>query len=79
MHAAQELYYRSLKVGHNREPLNALVETFETVLNLELEKHAGTPIVWKKATPDKTAALALGKSMLTAFYNSVDLSGYRER
>jgi putative RecB family exonuclease len=76
IHAAQELYYRSLKAGHNKEPLNALVETFEAVLNLELEKHAGTPIVWKKTTPDKACAITMGKSMLTAFYDSIDLSGY---
>jgi putative RecB family exonuclease len=52
------------------------MEAFEAVLNLELEKNAGTPVVWKKATPDKAGALAMGKSMLTAFYESIDLSGY---
>jgi putative RecB family exonuclease len=41
-----------------------------------LEKNAGTPVVWKKATPDKAGALAMGKAMLTAFYESIDLSGY---
>ena len=76
IHAAQELYYRSLKDGRNKEPLNALVETFETVLNLELEKHAGTPIIWKKVAPDKVSAIAMGRAMLTAFYGSIDLSGY---
>ena len=76
MHAALELFYRSLKAGRNKEPLNALLETFEAVLNLELEKNAGTPVVWKKNTPDKAGALAMGKSMLTAFYESIDLSGY---
>ena len=30
----------------------------------------------RKTTPDKAGALAMGKSMLTAFYESVDLSGY---
>ena len=76
IHAALEFHNRSLKAGRNREPLNALVETFEVVLNLELEKHAGTPIIWKKAAPDKPGALAMGHSMLTAFYESIDLSGY---
>jgi putative RecB family exonuclease len=76
MHAAEELFYRSMKDGRNKEPLNAIMEAFEAVLNLELEKIAGTPVVWKKATPDKAGALAMGKSMLTAFYDSIDLSGY---
>ena len=76
MHAAQELYYRSLKHGHNKEPLKALLEAFEAVLNLELEKNAGTPVIWKKNMPDKAGALAMGKSMLTAFYEVIDLSGY---
>ena len=76
MHAAEELYYRSLKDGRNKEPLNALQKTFEAVLCQSLQKNAGTPVVWKKNTPDKAGALAMGKSMLTAFYESVDLSGY---
>ena len=76
MHASLELFYRSLRAGANKEPLNALLETFEAVLNLELEKNSGTPIIWKKATPDKAGALAMGKSMLTAFYDSINLSGY---
>lgn len=53
MHAAQELFYRSMKAGHNKEPMNALLETFEAVLNLELEKHAGTGIGlrWSRTLP----------------------------
>jgi hypothetical protein len=35
-----------------------------------------TPVVWKKNMPDQAGALAMGKSMLTAFYESIDLSGY---
>ena len=76
IHSTMELFYRSLKAGRNKEPLNALLETFETVLNLELEKNAGTPVIWKKNTPDKAGAIAMGKSMLKAFYESIDLSGY---
>ena len=76
IHSTMELFYRSLKAGRNKEPLNALLETFEAVLNLELEKHAGTPVVWKKTTPDKASAIAMGKALLTVFYESIDLSGY---
>ncbi|WP_054688825.1 RecB family exonuclease [Desulfosarcina cetonica] len=76
MHAAEELFYRSMKNGRNKEPLEALLEKFGEVLCTSLEKNASTPIVWKKTTPDKAGALAMGRSMLTAFHESVDLSGY---
>jgi putative RecB family exonuclease len=76
MHASIELFYRSLKDGRNKEPLNALLEAFEAVLCQSLEKNAGTPVVWKKNTPDQAGAIAMGKAMLTAFYESIDLSGY---
>ena len=76
MHASLELFYRSMKNGRNKEPLNALQETFEALLSLELEKNAGTPVIWKKNTPDKAGAIAMGQSMLSAFYESIDISGY---
>ena len=76
VHAAEELFYGSMKAGNNKEPLQVLHEKFEKVLCKGLEKNSGTPIVWKKTTPDKDAALAMGKAMLTAFYETIDLSGY---
>lgn len=76
IHATEELFYRSMKNGRNKEPLQALHEKFEEVLCEGIEKHQSTPIVWKKTTPDKAGALAMGKSMLSAFYDSIDLSGY---
>jgi len=76
IHAAEELFYRAMKNGRNKEPLQALLEKFEEVLCKSLEKNAGTPIVWKKTTPDKAGSLAMGKAMLTAFYETIDLSGY---
>jgi len=76
IHAAEELFYRSLKEGRKRETLNALHEKFEEVLRIDLEKKAGTPVVWKKNMPDQAGAIAMGKSMLAAFYETVDLSGY---
>jgi putative RecB family exonuclease len=60
MHAAEELFYRSLKDGRNKEPLKALLETFEAVLCQSLEKNAGTPVVWKKNMPDQAGAIAMG-------------------
>lgn len=76
MHAAQELYYRSMKNSRTKEPLKALLEKFEAVLCQGLEKNAGIQIIWKKTTPDKDSAIAIGQSMLTAFYESIDLAGY---
>ena len=76
IHSTMELFYRSLKAGRNKEPLNALLEAFEAVLRQSLEKNEGTPVVWKKNTPDQAGALAMGKSMLSAFYETIDLSGY---
>ena len=76
MHAAEELFYRSLKHGSHKEPLNALLERFEAVLCQSLEKNAGTPVVWKKNMLDQAGAFAMGKSMLSAFYETIDLSGY---
>jgi putative RecB family exonuclease len=76
MHAAEELFYRSMKDGRNKEPLAALHEKFEEVLRKSLEKNAGTPVIWKKNMPDQAGTIAMGQSMLTAFYESIDLSGY---
>jgi hypothetical protein len=77
MHAALELFYRSLKDGNSREPLNALLQRFQDVLCRGVEKNAGTPVVWKKNMPDKAGAIAMGKSMLKAFYESIDLCGHQ--
>jgi putative RecB family exonuclease len=77
MHAALELFYRSLKEGRNKEPLNALTERFQNVLCRGFEKNADTPVVWKKNMPDKAGAIAMGKSMLKAFYESIDLCGHQ--
>jgi len=57
--------------------LIALLQKFEEVLLKGLGKNAGTPIVWKKTTPDKAGAINMGKSMLTAFYESIDLSRFQ--
>lgn len=76
MHAYLELFYRSKKDSRNTEPLDALQESFESVLGLELKKNADTPVIWKKNMPDQSAAIAMGQSILTAFYETIDLSGY---
>lgn len=76
IHAAEEFYYRFMQNSRQKAPLNSLLEKFESVLTLGLEKVADAPVIWKKATPDKAGTIAMGRAMLTAFYESVDLSGY---
>ena len=76
IHSTMELFYSSLKDGRNKEPLNALLEKFEEVLRQGLERHPGTPVIWKKNMLDQAGTLAMAKSMLTAFYENIDLSGY---
>jgi putative RecB family exonuclease len=76
IHAGEELFYRALKDTRKKEALNTLHEKFEEVLRIDLEKKAGIPLVWKKNMPDPAGAIAMGKSMLTAFYDAIDLSGH---
>ncbi len=74
MHTSIERYYRSLKDKDYLEPLSVLEELFSDYLSLELD-HPDIPIIYKKDTPDKDGAINLGKKMLKAFYESVDLTG----
>jgi ATP-dependent exoDNAse (exonuclease V) beta subunit len=60
----------------NQEPLKTLHEKFEEVLRKSLENNADTPVIWKKNMHDQAATVAMGQSMLSAFYDSIDLSGY---
>jgi len=74
IHAAIELYYRSLKNRGQAEPLKAICDRFETCLELDLD-NTTVPIIYKKNTPDKESAIEMGKAMLKAFYDSVNLDG----
>jgi putative RecB family exonuclease len=74
IHAAIEMYYRSLKNSGHAEPLEAIIGRFEDCLGLDLD-HADVPILFKKDMPDRDGAMAMGKAILKAFYESVDLKG----
>ena len=74
IHAAIEMYYRALKNHGRKEPLKALHDRFETCLELDLD-NATVPIIYKKNTPDRESAIDMGKAMLKAFYDSVNLDG----
>ena len=74
LHSAIERYYRSLKDKSYVEPLPVLEELFEDCISLELD-HAEVPILFKKETPDRESTIKMGKALLKAFYETIDLSG----
>ncbi len=76
MHAAEEFFYRSIQTNRNKVSLNELLEKFEASLIQGLEKIDDTPVVWKKNMPDQAGAIAMGRAMLTAFYDTIDLSSH---
>ncbi|MCB2168153.1 MAG: PD-(D/E)XK nuclease family protein [Deltaproteobacteria bacterium] len=70
IHSAMETAYRSIKNTGLVEPVNTIVEVFEECLNLDLDATT-VPIVYKKASPDRSGALALGKAMLEVFHENI--------
>jgi len=75
IHTVLERYYRSLKEKNALEPLNVLEELFEDCITLELD-HMDIPAIYKKEAPDRKSVIQLGKSMLKAFYENVDLTNF---
>ena len=75
IHSAIEMYYRALKNRNQLEPLEALWERFEDCLDIDLSCTTDIPVIYKKDLPDKSGAVAMGKAMLEAFYETIDLSG----
>lgn len=74
IHSAIEMYYRFLKNRNQLEPLKAIIGRFEDCLSLDLD-HADVQVIFKKDMPDRDGAMAMGKAILKAFYESVDLKG----
>ena len=48
---------------------------FADSLSADLEKR-DVPILYKKETPDRDAAIEMGKGLLKAFYEGIDLTGF---
>jgi putative RecB family exonuclease len=69
IHSAIEMFYRTLKIKKQREPIDAITERFETCLELELD-NTRMPVIYKKDTPDRKATIEMGREMLKAFYES---------
>ncbi len=69
IHSAIEMFYRTLKIKGQREPIGAITEQFQTCLELDLE-NIRVPVIYKKDTPDRKATIEMGREMLKAFYES---------
>ena len=75
IHSAIERYYLSIKDKGVVEPLAMIQEVFEDILTADLEKR-DVPILYKKETPDREAAIEMGRGLLKAFYEGIDLTGF---
>jgi putative RecB family exonuclease len=75
IHSAIERYYRSLKDKGEPEPLETIQEVFVDHLTVDLENR-NIPILWKKETPDLKSAIEMGKGLLKAFYEGIDMTGF---
>ena len=75
IHSAIERYYLSIKDKGVVEPLAMIQEVFADSLTADLEKR-DVPILYKKETPDRDAAIEMGKGLLKAFYEGIDLTGF---
>jgi len=74
IHSAIEMFYRALKNKGRAETLDAICERFEDCLSLDLD-HTDVPVIYKKDMPDRDSSIAMGKAILKAFYETIDLSG----
>jgi putative RecB family exonuclease len=75
IHAGIERYYRGIMESGVPAELEDISTLFEETLTLELE-NTSAPIIFKPEAEDAGSAIALGRSMLKAFHESVDLTGW---
>jgi putative RecB family exonuclease len=75
MHSALELFYRTFMKSRQYERIVAIIDRFSTCLELDLE-NAGAPVIYKKEAPDRESVLTLGREMLKAFYETVNMDAY---
>ncbi|ABW66092.1 PD-(D/E)XK nuclease family protein [Desulfosudis oleivorans] len=69
IHAAIEMYYRTLKNHGHEESVTAICERFQTCLELDLD-NTDVPVIFKKDLPDRKAAVEMGHAMLRAFHEN---------
>jgi putative RecB family exonuclease len=76
IHTAIAHGLKTLKEKNVIEPLSHLTELFEDCISLELD-NTEIPLIHKKEAPDRTCTVKLGKAMLKAWYESINLSGFK--
>ncbi len=76
IHLSLQRFYRSIKENGKPEKLNVLQDIFQESLSSSL-KRTPYPIIFKKDMLSKSAAIEMGHSLLQAFHESIDLTGYR--
>ena len=76
LHSVIERFYNTYKRKGEKETLDVLQEMFEHLMMLELEQET-VPIIYKKEAPDNQSAIDLGKSLIKAFHEDVDLETYQ--
>lgn len=75
IHSAIERYYRSLKDNGVPDPLWQIQDLFADHLNADLDNR-DIPILYKKEAPDRESTIEMGKGLLAAFYENIDLTGF---
>ncbi len=75
IHSGIERYYRSLMDNGVMAPLEIIQKVFENHLCADLAQKK-IPILYKKETPDCKSAIQMGKALLKAFYENIDLTGF---
>ena len=75
IHSAIERYYLSIKDKGVVEPLETIQEVFADSLAVDLDKRE-VPIRYKKATPNRQSVIEMGKGLLKAFYEGIDLTDF---
>ena len=76
IHSALERFFKGIKNNGAPEPLHVIQELFEDCIALEMD-HNELPVIYKREAPDRDGLLTMGKAMLKAFYESVDLNGHQ--
>jgi putative RecB family exonuclease len=77
IHAAIEIYYRSIQNNNRIESVEALWERFETCLKLDLEDK-DVPVIYKKDLPDQETAVVMGKALLQTFHENKQVPSAQE-
>jgi putative RecB family exonuclease len=76
IHSAIERYYRSLKENGVPDPLWLIQDLFKDGLNADLDNRS-VPVLFKKETPDRKSTIQMGKGLLKAFYEGINLTGFQ--